>query len=77
MRIESVSVQVLETPVSLEYTAAGNDVSSNWHVLARLRTDDGIEGIGWVVANRGRSGACHGFRCRRTRRPVGWIERPG
>ena len=53
MRIESVSVQVLETPVSLEYTAAGNDVSSNWHVLARLRTDDGIEGIGWVVANRG------------------------
>ena len=53
MRIESVSVQVLETPVSLEYTAAGNDVSSNWHVLARLRTDNGIEGIGWVVANRG------------------------
>ncbi len=53
MRIDSVSIEVLETPVSLEYTAAGHDVASNWHVLARLRTDDGVEGVGWVVANRG------------------------
>ena len=52
MRIDSVSIEVLETPVSLEYTAAGHDVASNWHVLARLRTDDGVEGVGWVVANR-------------------------
>ena len=49
MRIDSVSIEVLETPVSLEYTAAGHDVASNWHVLARLRTDDGVEGVGWVV----------------------------
>ena len=53
MVIDSVSVEVLETPVSLEYTAAGHDVASNWHILARLHTDDGIEGVGWVVANRG------------------------
>lgn len=51
--ITGVSIAVLETPVSLEYTAAGHAVASNWHILARLQTDAGIEGIGWVVANRG------------------------
>ena len=51
--ITGVSIEILETPVSLEYTAAGHAVASNWHILARLRTDTGIDGIGWVVANRG------------------------
>lgn len=54
MNIAQASISVLETPVALPYTAAGSAVSSNWHILARLRTDDGAEGIGWVVANRGR-----------------------
>ena len=51
--ITGVSIEILETPVSLPYTAAGHAVASNWHLLARLRTDTGIDGIGWVVANRG------------------------
>ena len=51
--ITGVSIAILETPVSLEYTAAGHAVASNWHILARMTTDAGPEGIGWVVANRG------------------------
>ena len=53
MKITRVSVEVLETPVTLEYVAAGNAVSSNWHVLARIDTDEGIQGIGFAVATRG------------------------
>ncbi|HLF04975.1 MAG TPA: hypothetical protein VI855_07135, partial [Dehalococcoidia bacterium] len=52
-KITRVLVEVLETPVKLRYVAAGHAVESNWHVLARIDTDDGIQGLGFVVANRG------------------------
>ena len=52
MKIERVNVEVLETPVALEYSAAGNAVSHNYHVLARVTTVDGVQGIGYAVATR-------------------------
>lgn len=52
MKIERVTVEVLETPVDLQYVAAGNAVSSNWHVLSRVYTSDGVQGIGFAVATR-------------------------
>ena len=52
MNIERVTVEVLETPVESAYTAAGNQVSSNFHVLARIFTDDGMQGIGFDVVLR-------------------------
>ena len=52
MKITHVSVEVLETPVKLQYVAAGHAVSSNWHVLSRIATDDGVQGIGFAVSNR-------------------------
>ena len=52
MNIERVTVEVLETPVVSQYTAAGNQVSSNYHVLARIFTVDGVEGIGFDVVLR-------------------------
>lgn len=54
MKIDRVTVEVLETPVDLQYIAAGNSVSSNWHVLSRVFTDDGVQGIGFAVATRAR-----------------------
>ena len=45
MQIRQVTVEVLETPVELQYVAAGSSVSSNWHVLSRISTDDGIQGL--------------------------------
>ena len=52
MKIERVTVEVLETPVDLQYVAAGNAVNSNYHVLARIFTGDGVQGIGFAVATR-------------------------
>ncbi len=52
MNITRVTVEVLETPVDLQYVAAGHSVSSNWHVLSRIYTDDGVVGIGFAVATR-------------------------
>ena len=52
MKIERVTVEVLETPVDLQYVAGGSSVGANWHVLARVFTDDGVQGIGFVVALR-------------------------
>jgi L-alanine-DL-glutamate epimerase-like enolase superfamily enzyme len=52
MNIERVTVEVLETRVESAYTAAGNQVSSNFHVLARIFTDDGVQGIGFDVVLR-------------------------
>ncbi|MCH7605912.1 MAG: mandelate racemase/muconate lactonizing enzyme family protein [Chloroflexi bacterium] len=52
MKIDRVTVEVLETPVARQYVAGGNSVDSNWHVLARVTTEDGIQGIGYVVALR-------------------------
>jgi L-alanine-DL-glutamate epimerase-like enolase superfamily enzyme len=53
VKVTSVNVEVLQVPVEHPYTAAGRQVEGNWHVLARLMTDDGLEGIGYVVSNRG------------------------
>ena len=52
MKIQKVTVEVLETPVALEYVAAGNSVESNWHVLAKVDTDGGVQGMGFAVATR-------------------------
>ena len=51
MQIQRVTVEVLETPVP-RYQAGGNAVSSNWHVLSRVYTADGVMGIGFAVALR-------------------------
>ena len=39
-------------PVERPYRAGGRTVDANWHVLARLTTSDGIEGIGYIVYPR-------------------------
>jgi len=53
MKIVSTSVEVLKIPVSDRYRAAGRAVDANWHVLARVRTADGLEGVGYIVQPRG------------------------
>src|SRR5262245_1796894 len=53
VNVTGVNVEVLQVPVDNPYIAAGRPVEGNWHVLARITTDDGIEGIGYVVSNRG------------------------
>ena len=53
MKITDVAVEILEVPVAQGYVAAGRAVDANWHVLARIRTADGIEGVGYVVKQRG------------------------
>jgi hypothetical protein len=40
MKVDNVTVEVLETPVELQYMAAGYSVNSNWHVLSRVFTDE-------------------------------------
>jgi L-alanine-DL-glutamate epimerase-like enolase superfamily enzyme len=52
VKITGVHVDVLQVPVEHSYVAAGRRVEGNWHVLARVTTDDGIEGIGYIVSNR-------------------------
>jgi hypothetical protein len=52
MKIDNVTVEVLETPVELQYVAAGYSVNSNWHILSRVYTEDGVQGIGFAVATR-------------------------
>jgi L-alanine-DL-glutamate epimerase-like enolase superfamily enzyme len=45
-------VNVLRVPVERPYAAGGRTVDANWHVLARITTSDGVEGIGYVVYPR-------------------------
>ena len=52
MKITQVDVNVLRVPVEHPYVAGGRTVDANWHVLARITTSDGIEGIGYVVYPR-------------------------
>jgi L-alanine-DL-glutamate epimerase-like enolase superfamily enzyme len=52
MKVAAVAVDVLKVPVDRPYTAAGRQVEGSWHVLARLTTDDGIIGIGYIVSLR-------------------------
>jgi L-alanine-DL-glutamate epimerase-like enolase superfamily enzyme len=52
MKITEVVVQVLRVPVERPYVAGGRTVDANWHVLARIRTSDGVEGAGYIVYPR-------------------------
>ena len=52
MKITRVAVNVLRVPVDKPYSAGGRTVDANWHVLARVTTSDGVEGIGYVVYPR-------------------------
>jgi L-talarate/galactarate dehydratase len=52
MKITDVSVDVLRVPVERAYVAGGRTVDANWHVLARVRTADGVQGFGYVVYPR-------------------------
>jgi len=53
MKIRHITVDVLRVTVENAYVAAGRQVDANWHVLARVTTADGIEGIGYIVYPRG------------------------
>lgn len=52
MKIAQVTVNVLKVPVDRPYVAAGRTVDANWHVLARITTSDGVEGVGYIVYPR-------------------------
>jgi L-alanine-DL-glutamate epimerase-like enolase superfamily enzyme len=52
VKITQVAVNVLKVPVDRPYVAAGRTVDANWHVLARVTTSDGIEGVGYIVYPR-------------------------
>jgi L-talarate/galactarate dehydratase len=52
MKITQVAIDVLRVPVARAYVAGGRTVDANWHVLARLATDDGVEGVGYIVYPR-------------------------
>ncbi len=52
MKITKVVVSVLRVPVDRPYVAGGRTVDANWHVLARITTEGGIEGIGYIVYPR-------------------------
>ena len=52
MRVDKVVVDVLRVPVEQTYVAGGRQVEANWHVLARVGTTDGIEGMGYIVYPR-------------------------
>jgi L-alanine-DL-glutamate epimerase-like enolase superfamily enzyme len=52
VKITNVVVSVLRVPVDRPYVAGGRTVDANWHVLARITTSDGIEGIGYIVYPR-------------------------
>lgn len=45
-------MDVLRVPVEHPYVAGGRTVDANWHVLARVTTSDGVEGVGYVVYPR-------------------------
>jgi L-alanine-DL-glutamate epimerase-like enolase superfamily enzyme len=52
MKITQVAVDVLRVPVDRPYAAGGRTVDANWHVLARITTSDGVEGVGYIVYPR-------------------------
>ena len=52
MNVTRVAVDVLAVPVDRPYVAGGRAVDANWHVLARITTDDGVEGMGYIVYPR-------------------------
>jgi L-alanine-DL-glutamate epimerase-like enolase superfamily enzyme len=52
MKVTQVTVDVLQVPVAHPYVAAGRAVEANWHVLARITTADGTQGVGYIVYPR-------------------------
>jgi len=52
VKVTSVEVDILQVPVARPYSAGGRQVTSNWHVLARVTTSDGVQGHGYIVALR-------------------------
>jgi len=52
MKVPQVTVDVLQVPVAQPYVAAGRAVEANWHVLARITTADGVQGLGYIVYPR-------------------------
>ncbi len=50
MKIASAAVSIVKVPLESAYEAAGRQVGANWHVLARVRTTDGVEGFGYIVS---------------------------
>jgi L-talarate/galactarate dehydratase len=52
VKIAQVAVNVLRVPVARPYLAGGRTVDANWHVLARITTSDGVEGLGYIVYPR-------------------------
>jgi L-alanine-DL-glutamate epimerase-like enolase superfamily enzyme len=52
VKIRQVDVRVLRVPVDRPYVAGGRTVDANWHVLARVTTADGVEGLGYIVYPR-------------------------
>ena len=50
MKIASTAVSIVKVPLENAYQAAGREVGANWHVLARVRTTDGVEGFGYIVS---------------------------
>ena len=52
MKIQRLAVDVVRVPVDPPYVAGARTVDANWHVLARLTTSDGVEGVGYIVYPR-------------------------
>jgi L-alanine-DL-glutamate epimerase-like enolase superfamily enzyme len=52
MKITQVAVNVLRVPVDHPYVAGSRTVDANWHVLARVTTSDGVQGVGYIVYPR-------------------------
>jgi L-alanine-DL-glutamate epimerase-like enolase superfamily enzyme len=52
MKITQVAVDVVRVPVARPYVAGARTVDANWHVLARVTTSGGVEGVGYVVYPR-------------------------
>jgi L-alanine-DL-glutamate epimerase-like enolase superfamily enzyme len=52
MQVATITVDLLQVPVERSYVAAGRPVDANWHVLARVTTTDGIQGVGYIVYPR-------------------------
>jgi L-alanine-DL-glutamate epimerase-like enolase superfamily enzyme len=64
VKITQVTVNVLQVPVDRPYVAGGRTVDANWHVLARVTTSDGVEGVGYIVYPRSdlMTAICHAAR---------------
>jgi len=52
VKVKAVAVDIVQVPVEEPYVAAGRRVEGNWHVLARVTSSDGIEGMGYIVSLR-------------------------